>query len=208
KVVVSRAVATNTGGGPVGGNGCIYSLGAPSKQANFNKAGFGSTGTNYIIGPACGVVDNGNFVANGNVSVKMGSIGVGGQVNLPNNSTPNCSDPQPAGVCPTPVVGMPYSGDPFSNKYPIPSPPAAGTVTTSVVGGVTIKTYSPGSYSGITINSGDHVIFSPGLYYITGSFRINAQAYVCGGGTASFVAPIPNPFCTEISGGGVTFFIT
>jgi Putative Flp pilus-assembly TadE/G-like len=206
EVVLTRAVATNTGGGPIGGNGCIYSLGTPSKQVNFNKAGFGSTGTNYIIGPSCGVVDNGNFVANGNVSVKMGSIGVGGSVNLPNNSTPDCSAAQPAGVCPTPVVGMPYSGDPFATKYPIPSPPADGTVTTSTIGGVTIKTYSPGSYPGIMINAGDNVIFSPGLYYITGSFHINAQAYVCGGGTATFVAPVPNPFCTETS--GVTFFIT
>ena len=199
--VIARAVATNTGGGPVGGNGCIYSLGTPTKQVNFNKAGFGSTGTNYIIGPACGVVDNGNFVANGNVSVKMGSIGVGGQVNLPNNSTPDCTSAQPAGVCPTPVPGMPYSGDPFTGKYPIPGVPSPGTVSTT--GGIT--TYTPGSYNGITVNSTTNAIFSPGLYYVTNSFHINGSANVCAGGTTTF-AGAPAFTCTY--SGGVTFFIT
>ena len=199
QVVVTRAVATNTGGGPVGGNGCIYSLGTPSKQVNFNKAGFGSTGTNYIIGPSCGVVDNGNFVANGNVSVKMGSIGVGGNVNLPNNSTPDCSSAQPAGVCPTPVDGMPYSGDPFAGKYPIPAAPAAGTSSTS--GGIT--TYTPGSYSAIHVTG--NTIFTPGLYYITGGLTVNANTNVCAGGTTNF-SGAPSFTCTE--SGGVTFFIT
>jgi Putative Flp pilus-assembly TadE/G-like len=202
EVVLARAVATNTGGGPVGGNGCIYSLGAPSNQVNFNKAGFGSTGTNYIIGPACGVVDNGNFVANGNVSVKMGSIGVGGAINLPNNSTPDCTSSTPAGVCPTPVTGMPYSGDPFAGKYPIPAQPAPGTVSTT--GGIT--TYTPGSYPGLMVNSTTKAIFSPGLYYITsGHFKINGGAEVCAGGTTDFTGA---PAFTCTAGAGVTFFIT
>src|SRR5262249_47303638 len=199
QVVVARAVATNTGGGPVGGNGCIYSLGAPSKQLNFNKAGFGSTGTNYINGPACGVVDNGNFVANGNVSVKMGSIGVGGVINLPNNSTPDCTSAQPAGVCPTPVDGMPYSGDPLVGKYPIPSVPAAGTVSTS--GGIT--TYTPGSYNGIHVTGNS--IFTPGLYYVTGPLRIDANTNVVAGGTTDFSGA---PAFTSTANGGATFFIT
>jgi hypothetical protein len=199
EVVLARAVATNTGGGPVGGNGCIYSLGAPSNQVNFNKAGFGSTGTNYIIGPACGVVDNGNFVANGNVSVKLGSIGVGGAINLPNNSTPDCTSATPAGVCPTPVTGMPYSGDPFASKYPIPSAPAPGTSSTT--GGIT--TYTPGSFSAIHVTG--NTIFSPGLYYITSGLTVNASTNVCAGGTTDF-SGAPNFTCTY--SGGVTFFIT
>jgi len=198
QVVVARAVATNTGGGPVGGNGCIYSLGAPSKQLNFNKAGFGSTGTNYIIGPACGVVDNGNFVANGNVSVKMGSIGVGGGINLPNNSTPDCTQATPAGVCPTPVTGMPYSGDPFAGKYPVPSVPAAGTASTS--GGIT--TYSPGSYNSLHVSG--NAIFTPGLYYITGGLTINANSNVVAGGTTDFTGA---PAFTSTATGGATFYI-
>jgi Putative Flp pilus-assembly TadE/G-like len=199
QVVIARAVATNTGGGPVGGHGCIYSLGAPANQLNFNKAGFGSTGTNYINGPACGVVDNGNFVANGNVSVKMGSIGVGGGINLPNNSTPDCSSAQPAGVCPTPVTGMPYSGDPFASKYPIPGVPAAGTVTT--VGSVT--TYSPGSYTDIHVTG--NAIFQPGLYYVTGSLRINSNTNVVAGGTTDFSGA---PAFSSTPTGGATFYIT
>jgi hypothetical protein len=199
QVVLARAVATNTGGGPVGGSGCIYSLGTPTKQVNFNKAGFGSTGTNYIYGPACGVVDNGNFVANGNVSVKMGSIGVGGAVNLPNNSTPDCTSNTPAGVCPTPVSGMAYSGDPFATKYPIPPAPGAGTSSTT--GGIT--TYTPGSYT--TIHVTGNTIFSPGLYYITGGLTVNADTNVCAGGTTDFVGA---PAFTCTYSGGVTFFIT
>jgi len=198
EVVVTRAVATNTGGGPIGGNGCIYSLGTPSKQVNFNKAGFGSTGTNYIIGPSCGVVDNGNFVANGNVSVKMGSIGVGGNVNLPNNSTPDCTSAQPAGVCPTPVDGMPYSGDPLVGKYPIPAPPAAGSSSTT--SGIT--TYTPGSYGAIHVTG--NTIFTPGLYYITGGLTVNANTNVCAGGTTDFTGA---PVFTCTYSGGVTFFI-
>jgi Flp pilus assembly protein TadG len=206
QTVVARAVATNTGGGAAGGGGCIYTLGTPSKQLNFNKAGIGSTGTNYIKAPTCGIVDNGNFVANGNVSVKAGSIGVGGDVNLPNNSTPDCTSAQPAGVCPTPVTGMPYSGDPFTGKYPIPTSPGAGSVTT--VSGVT--TYSPGTYSGgITVNSSTNAVFSPGVYVIDGgTFKVNGGANVCGGGIASFSGSVMTS-CTQAAGAdGVTFYIT
>lgn len=199
QVVLARAVATNTGGGPVGGAGCIYSLGAPANQLNWNKAGFGSTGTNYIYGPACGVVDNGNMVANGNISVKMGSIGVGGGINLPNNSNPDCTSNQPAGVCPTPVAGMPYSGDPFATKYPIPSAPGAGAVSTT--GGIT--TYTPGTFNGIHVTG--NTIFTPGLYYLTGALRIDASTNVCAGGTTDF-SGAPTFTCTY--SGGVTFFIT
>jgi hypothetical protein len=203
RTIVARAVATNTGGGSAGSASCVYTLGTPANQLNFNKAGVGSTGTNYIYAPSCAIVDNGNFVANGNVSVKAASIGVGGGINLPNNSTPDCTQNQPAGVCPTPVAGMPYSGDPFANKYPTPTAGGAGTVTT--VGGVT--TYSPGTYNGITINSPGNTVFTPGVYVITGAFRINAGANVCAGGVANFSV---TPFtCTHNAGSdGATFYLT
>jgi Putative Flp pilus-assembly TadE/G-like len=203
EVVVARAVATNTGGGPLGGNGCIYSLGTPTAQLNWNKAGLGSTGVNYINGPACGVVDNGNMVANGAISVKMGSIGVGGSVSLPNNSTPDCSQAQPAGVCPTPVTGMPYSGDPFSGKWPIPSPPAAGTVTTATTANGPVTTYTPGTYTDIHVTG--NTIFEPGLYYITGSLRVNAGTNVVAGGTTDFSG---GSSFTSTYSGGATFYIT
>lgn len=203
QVVVARAVATNVGGGPVGGNGCIYSLGAPSAQLNWNKAGFGSTGTNTIWGPACGVVDNGNMVANGNISVKMGSIGVGGGINLPNNSTPDCTQNHPAGVCPVPVAGMPYSGDPFATKYPIPSAPAAGTSTTAATVNGNVTTYTPGSYTNIHVTG--NTIFQPGLYYITGGLTINSNTNVVAGGTTDFSG---GAAFSSTPTGGATFFIT
>jgi Predicted membrane protein len=202
KTITARAVATNTGGGIAGGGGCIYTLGTPSKQLNFNKAGIGSTGTNYIFAPTCGIVDNGNLVANGNISLKAGSIGVGGGINLPNNSTPDCSQDHPAGVCPTPIAGMPYSGDPLAGKYPIPV--AGGAGTSSTTGGVT--TYTPGSYGDLTLNSGTNNYFSPGVYVITGTFKINGGSNTCAGGIANFSV---TPFtCTEdVANGGVTFYL-
>ena len=204
KTVVARAVATNTGGGPAGGAGCIYTLGTPSKKLNVQNAGVGGTGNVILNGPTCGIVDNGNFVANGSVQIKAGSIGVGGAYNGPSLQSSCTGTGLPAnGVCPEPVTGMPYSGDPFASKYPIPSAPAPGTVAT--VSGVT--TYTPGSFAGITINAGQNVIFSPGLYYISSNtFKINGGANVCGGGNANFTV---SPFtCTENAAtGGVTFFM-
>jgi Flp pilus assembly protein TadG len=202
ETITARAVATATGGGAAGGGGCIYTLGTPSRQLNFNNAGLGSTGTNFIQAPSCAIVDNGNLVANGNVSVKASSIGVGGSVNLPNNSNPDCSQAQPAGVCPTPVTGMPYSGDPLAGKYPIPT--ASGPGTSSTTGGVT--TYTPGSYNNITLNSTSNNVFSPGVYFLTGTFKINGGSNTCAGGVANFsVVPFT---CTEDTvNGGVTFYL-
>jgi Putative Flp pilus-assembly TadE/G-like len=200
--VLARAVATNTGGGVVGGAGCIYTLGTPNKKLNVQNAGVGGTGNVIVNGPTCGIVDNGNFVANGSVQIKAGGIGVGGAYNGPSQQGDCSGSGLPStGVCPAPVTGMPYSGDPFKSKYPIPGAPGAGTVTTSG----TVTTYTPGSYTDITINSGTQAVFSPGLYYITGTFRINGGAKVCGGGIANFAL---TPFCTEDTvNGGVTFFL-
>ena len=201
ETIVTRAVATNTGGGAAGGGGCIYTLGTPTKQLNFNKAGIGSTGTNYVYAPTCGIVDNGNFVANGNVSVKAGSIGVGGGVNIPNNSTPDCTQAHPAGVCPTPVANsISYSGDPFASKYS--TPVASGIGSSSTTNGVT--TFTPGTYTDLTVNSGTNALFQPGVYDITGTFKINGGSFVCGGGIASFSAG--SMTCTQdAAGDGVTF---
>ena len=204
RTVIARAVATNTGGGPAGGGGCIYTLGTPSAQLNVQGAGVGGTGNVKLNAPSCGIVDNGNFVANGSVEMLAGSIGVGGQYSPPSQQQPCTPGVLVQGVCPTPVTGMPYSGDPFATKYPIPSAPGSGTVAASTTGGSTV-TYSPGSYTDITVNSTDKAIFSPGLYYITGTFKINAGAYVCAGGIANFAA---SPFCTEDTvNGGVTFYL-
>jgi len=99
---------------------------------------------------------------------------------------------------------MHYSGDPFTGKYPTPTSPGTGSVTT--VNGVT--TYTPGTYSGgITVNSTAKAVFSPGVYVIDGgTLKINGGANVCGGGTASFSGTMT---CTQdAAGDGVTFYTT
>ena len=96
-----------------------------------------------------------------------------------------------------------YSGDPLGNNLPAAPTPGAGSSSTT--SGVT--TYTPGSYSNITINSTDQVVFQPGVYNISGNFTINGGALVCGGGVATFSAGAMT--CTQDAlGDGVTFYMT
>ena len=139
-LVSTRAVATNTGGGPAGGNGCIFTIGTPSRQLNVQNAGVGGTGNVIVNAPTCGIIDNGNFVANGSVEMLAGSIGVGGTYSGPSIQGTCSPGVLVQGVCPAPVLNMPYSGDPFANKWPTAPSPGPGTTSTS--GGVT--TYKPG----------------------------------------------------------------
>lgn len=206
EVILARAVATNTSGGAGSGVSCITTLGTPTKQVNFNKAGVGSTGTVYLKAPTCGISDNGNFVANGTVSVKAAAIGVGGAVNLPNNSNPDCTQLQPDGVCPTPTTGMAYTGDPLANQYPGFSVTSAGTSSTS--GTPPVTTFTPGTYSNLTLNTGTNYYFQNGVYQITGAFHINGGAFVCGGGTPNYTGVSSTFTCSHGSSDGVTFDVT
>jgi len=200
ETIIARAVATNTGGGAAGGGGCIYTLGTPTAKVKLDTAGIGAAGNIVLNAPTCGIVDNGNLVANGSVQVLAGSIGVGGAYNGPSQQSSCSPGVLPAnGVCPPPVSGMPYSGDPFANKYPIPTVIGAGTSSTT--SGVT--TFTPGTYSNLTVNAGTNAVFSPGVYDITGTFKIDGGANVCGGGNATFTGGTMT--CTM--GGGVTFYM-
>jgi Flp pilus assembly protein TadG len=219
ETITARAVATNTGGGGAVGGGCIYTLGTPSKKIQASTAGINTSGSVILNAPTCGIVDNGNFVANGGKSldVTAASIGVGGQYN-----GPGCG--ANSGVCPTPVTGMPYSGDPFANKYP--SAPDAGTskgnikITAGTCSGSACSssvtcvsgtcTIAAGNYNDICIDNNQTVDFSAGLYVINGSstcsnnveFQINAGAVVCNS---------TNQNCSGMIGSanaGVTFYIT
>lgn len=206
EVILARAVATNTGGGGAGpGLGCIVTLGTPTKQTNFNNAGAGATGNATFNGPTCGIADNGNLYAGGSVQVLAGSIGYGagkGVYNPPSQQSPCVPGQMPAvGVCPQPVQMGAYTGDPLAGLYPSAPSLGAGSVTTT--NGVT--TYTPGSYSNISINGGN-VVFQPGVYNISGSFTVNGNANICGGGTATFGATMT---CTQdAAGDGVTFYMT
>jgi len=212
--VVARAVATNVGTsfGAGGGGGCIVTTGTPTEKLTANNSGLGTSGSVILNAPLCGIVDNGNLIANGgaNLSINAGSIGVGGTYNAP--SQEDCSANPPVGVCPQPcssgtTCNMPYSGDPLSGKYPVPATaPSLGTidinngscngtgcsgVTCQTVGSVTPCTISPGIYDDICIESGQIVDFSDGgstnggLFVITGNSTCNNSVdfKIAGGAT-------------------------
>jgi len=219
KPVVARAVATNTGGGAAAsGNGCIYTLGTATAKIQASTAGISSSGSVILNAPTCGIVDNGNFVANGgkNLDVTAGSIGVGGAYN-----GPGCGSG--SGVCPPPVTGMPYSGDPFSTKYSVPTYGAssgpikftAGSCSGSgCAGNVTCSAGTcavlAGTYNDICIDNNQKVNFGAGVYVITGAstcsnnveLEINAGSTVCNSTNAD---------CSGMVGSqnaGVTFYVT
>src|SRR5579862_8146498 len=206
EVVNARAVATNFKGPQnPGGTGCIYTLGPPSKKLTANSAGVGSSGSVILNAPTCGINDNGNLILNGGaqLSITAGSIGYGGTYNPPSGN---------ATVTPTPVQ-IPYTGDPFANSYTAPGVGSVQGPISANSGGVT--TFSPGTYTGGTINAGAEVIFSPGVYVISGgAFTINGGAEVCGGGTVSDWSSAAwsnttTPACVQdAAGDGVTFYIT
>lgn len=204
ELILARAVATNTGGGGAGGGGCIYLLGLPTKKANVSGSALVATGNVYLNAPACGIVDNGNLDANGSVQVLAASIGygAGGIYNPPSQQSTCVPGVMPSnGVCPAPVQMAAYSGDPFAGLYP--SAPSLGAGLTTTSGGVT--TYTPGSYTNISINGGN-VVFQPGVYNINGNFTINGNANVCAGGSATFAATMT---CTQdVAGDGVTFYMS
>lgn len=216
ETVTARAVATNWSGAAGTGNGCIYTLGTPTKKLTANSAGVGASGSVILNAPQCGIVDNGNLVANGgvNLSVNASSIGVGGTYNGP--SQENCSANPPIGVCPAPCTdgttcGMPYSGDPFANKYPVP--PIGGCASNGTCPAFNAPsgqttTFSPNTYvGGGTINNNATAVFSPGVYVLDGgSYIINGGASVCAGGTITGTSPFT---CTQdMAGDGVTFYLT
>lgn len=205
EIVNARAVATNfTGPQNPGGAGCIYTLGPPSKQLNAQNAGVGGGGAVTLNAPTCGINDNGNLVLNGGaqLSITAGSIGYGGTYNPPSAQ---------ATVTPTPVK-IPYTGDPYASSYPVPSVGSSLGAISANSSGVT--TFTPGTYTGGTINAGAQVIFQPGLYVINGgALTFNGGAEICGGGTVADWSAAAwassSPACVQASGGGgVTFYVT
>ena len=222
ETVTARAVATEISGEPGRGAGCIYTTGLPTQKLTASSSGLGTSGSVVLNAPTCGIVDNGNFVANGGkqLSVTAASIGVGGVYDPPSGS---------ATVSPDPTTGMPYSGDPLAGKYPTPTIGVSqGTIKitggtcsgTGCAANVTCSgatcTIQPGTYDDICIDNNQRVDFSDGgslsggLFIITGAstcsnnveFQINALATVCNS---------KNLDCSGMPGSansGVTFYIT
>lgn len=210
ETVTARAVATNLAGSPVGANGCVYTLGAPTKKL----AGVSTSGSVTVQAPTCGFVDNGNLVANGgaNLSVTAGSIGVSGSYNPP--GSPNAT------VTPTPVTGIPASADPVTTSPPctscgtgspvkITNGGCVGTCPAGVSCSGGLCSVQPGTYSDICV-TGSTVNFGSGTYIITGNamcntgteFQVNGNSTICNSTNAD---------CSGMPGsnnGGVTFYMT
>jgi len=210
QTVTARAVATNVAGSPIGGTGCVDTLGAPTKKLT----GVSTSGSVTVNAPTCGINDNGNFVANGgaNLNITAGSIGVSGTVTQNGTGT----------ITPTPVPNVPAVGDPVQATPPCsgascPASPSVKINNGGCVGGcpagVTCSggtcSMQPGDYSQICI-SGSTVNFAAGLYVLTGSstcnggtdFQVNGNSTVCNSTNAD---------CSGMMGSatdGVTFYMT
>ncbi len=238
ETVVARAVATDVGSGfgSGGGGGCIVTTAPPSAKLTANNSGLGTSGSVILNAPTCGILDNGNLVANGNanLSIDAASIGVGGTYNAPSGE--DCSADPVVGVCPQPcgdgmACGMPYSGDPLAGRYPIPSTSGSlgpvdisgGTCSGTGCSGVTCTvgstsgpcTIQPGVYDDICIEAGQTVDFSDGGSTTGGLFVITG-ASTCSNGVDFRVhgtATICNSTNSDCSGmpksanTGVTFYL-
>lgn len=186
ETVTARAVATNVSGNSPG-NGCMWTLGAPSGQIE----GVNINGNATLNASECGIVDNGNFNTKGNsLTVNAGTFGSAGDWSKSGpGGTVTCSD-QPG---PCPAINVPASGDPFAWMTPptqpgaSPSCPATGfcDVTTSGVPASGTYNLQPGTYSSITVGSNSTANFAPGIYYIndasgtTAGLTVNGNSTIC-----------------------------
>jgi hypothetical protein len=194
ETITARAVASN-----LGGNGCLYTLGTPSSSIQ----GVNIVADGTLNASSCGIVDNGNYIAEEDSTVSADTFGVSGSLTDESGSV-TCTKPGP---CPT--YGIPAASDPLSQLTP-PCTSCSGGTTVNVRGagipacgpGCTFNngtyTISPGTYCSISINggAGDQVVFSPGVFSIVGSSA--------GCPTASLNITGDN----TISGSGVTFYFT
>lgn len=200
--VTARAVATNVAGSPIGGTGCVDTLGAPTKKLS----GVSTSGSVTVNAPTCGINDNGNFVANGgaNLNITAGSIGVSGSVTSNGTGT----------ITPTPVANVPAIGDPIQVTPPCsgascPVSPSVQINNGGCVGGcpagVTCSagtcTIQPGDYADFCI-TGSVINFPAGLYVLTGSATCNTGTDFQVSGGSTIQNSIQNP------ANGVTFFMT
>jgi hypothetical protein len=102
--------------------------------------------------------------------VNAGSFGVSGSANQSGpGGTVTCTAVQT--TCP--VYGVPASGDPLGAITP-PAQPSAGSVSGN--------NYSPGTFSGISLNGNGTVNFAPGIYYMTGDFVCHGTPGITGTG--------------------------
>jgi hypothetical protein len=192
ETITARAVAASLA--PAAGNGCLYTLGAPSGPPE----GLNISGSATLNAPNCRILDDGDFTTAGGTLTAY-SIGVSG------SGTGRSVTCIITGPCPT--FGIPASSDPLQFT---PAPPAPntsfGTVTTAGM-----QTLQPGAYSCIIIGSGSIVTLQPGIYYINGcnlpntfnGVSIKGSATVLGTGVMVYLtgASLPNGASIDTGGG-------
>ena len=175
RTVTARAVATNTsGGGP--SNGCAWTLGQPAKSI-----GVDVQGSVILNAPTCGIADNGNFDRTGGaLTVKAGTFSVSGTDTGHGTGTVTCGPDQTAANCPT--YNAPVAANPLAS---LPTPCSLGYTCTGGSAATAVNnTFSPGTYSSISVGPGN-TTFNPGIYIIDGSsggLNIGANAVVTGTG--------------------------
>jgi len=174
EAITARAVAASLG--PATGNGCLYTLGAPSGPPE----GLNINGSAILNASNCGIVDDGDFTTGGAPAVNAYSIGVSG------NSSGSGGSVTCAISGPCPAFGIPGSSDPLQFT---PTPPAQGPsfgMVTTTTGPP--QTLQPGTYSSITFSSGSTVTLNPGIYYINGAgVSFQGSATVKGSGVMFYL---------------------
>ena len=142
--------------------GCMYAL-HPGGTA------ITTVGNVDLEAPTCGIISNGDMnVSGASTQIKAASIGVAGRYVKSGSPV----------VTPTPQEGIAQVSDPLAYL----TPPAVGACTNFP----SSSTVNPGTYCGITINSGT-VTFNPGLYITTGGMSIKANATVQSSGLTIYV---------------------
>jgi Flp pilus assembly protein TadG len=198
ETITARAVATNvSGGGP--NSGCLFTLGPPSSSIE----GVNINGSATLNATTCGIDDNGNFNTKGNaLTVNSGTFGISGDWDKSGpGGTVTCGPTQPN----CPATGVPAATVPpfLAQLTPPCNPCTVGTDPTPVTqNGIT--TFSPGTYGSFPKITGGNIVFSPGVYIISGgSISITGNPTITGNGVTFYFT---NNASLSNTGTGVTNF--
>jgi hypothetical protein len=156
-------------------NGCIYALGQGGGGLNLNGVNAG------INAPNCDVLDNGPLTGTGDITAA--SVGVYGAIVDAAGPTPAANIAQPAQ---DPLLYV-------QQDAPAPALPCTVLATFNATSGPLmngVASVSPGTYCGITIDTGAIVTFNPGLYILTQSgLTIMNTGIATGSGVVFYNAP-------------------
>jgi Flp pilus assembly protein TadG len=86
-----------------------------------------------------------------------------------------------------PTTGVAPVPDPLAS-VPVPTCPPGAPVNVTVPGGTT-RTISPGTYGQIDVSAGGTLVLNPGVYCITGQFKMSSGASTKGSGVMLYFPP-------------------